>query len=289
MDCRHAAEIAPWYLNGTLEAAERAELEEHLAGCAPCRADLAEADTARVIFGGHPTVEMLVEYAFERPEAPRDVIEAHLAGCDACAEELAMVRQSRAELARQAAPALPADVVPLRRPAAPSPLWRAAAVAAAVIGLVGVGGGVLSWRALDRHQVASAERERAAEQHIAELEAELRGLERARLNVAIHDLWPEGDTLRSADDGPIRLPVAAGPPAALILNSQLEPGQAVDRLELRDAAGRVLEDLTGVERNSAGSVKLSLPLNRLGPGGFSILLFAAGGGEALESYYFELY
>ena len=288
MDCRHAAELTPWYLNGTLEDAERAELEQHLAGCAACRTELGETETARILFGGHPTAEMLVEYVFDPATTPKDVIEAHLAGCETCADELAMARESRSQTARQTAPGPPANVVPLRQPGTPSPLWRAAAVAAALVGLVGLGGGLLGWRSLDRQRTVAAERERAAEERIAELEAELRGLERARLNVAIHDLWPEGDTLRSAGDGPARLPVTEGPPATLILNSQLDPGQVVERLELRDAAGRVLEDLSGVERNSAGSVKLSLHLERLGPGGFQILLFAGEGSEPLESYTFEL-
>ena len=286
MDCSNAAELTPWYLNGTLEAAERAEFEQHLVGCAPCRAELGETETARVLFGGHPTAEMLVDYAADRAETQRDVIEAHLATCAACADELAMIRESRGEMARQAASAPPANVVPLRPP---SPRWRAAAVAAAVVGLVGVGGGLFSWHSLNRERAVAAARERAAEERIAELEAELRGLDRARLNVAIHDLWPEGDALRSAGDGPIRLPVTAGPHATLILNSQLDPGQVVERLELRDAAGRLLEDLSGVERNSAGSVKLSLPLDRLGPGGYQILLFAGAGSEPLESYAFELH
>lgn len=39
----HAAceALLPWYAMGQVDAAERAELEAHLAGCAPCRASLA--------------------------------------------------------------------------------------------------------------------------------------------------------------------------------------------------------------------------------------------------------
>ena len=38
----HAAvqQLLPWYLTGRLEAAERAQVEEHLASCAECRAEL---------------------------------------------------------------------------------------------------------------------------------------------------------------------------------------------------------------------------------------------------------
>ncbi len=36
--------LLPWYVNGTLEAAERAALDDHLAGCARCRAELAREE-----------------------------------------------------------------------------------------------------------------------------------------------------------------------------------------------------------------------------------------------------
>lgn len=284
MDCKHAAEILPWYLNGTLEALELAELEEHLAGCAACRAELAETESARLLFGGHPTAEMLVQYAFEAPEAPRDLIEAHLAGCEACAEELIMVRQSRGEMARTAAPRPAAKVVPLTRSVTPSPFWRAAAVAASVIGLLGVGGGLWGWRALDQQETAFARRESAAEERIAELENEIQGLELVRLNVPIIDLWPEGDTLRSADNGPIRLASDAGSSAIVILNSRLDPGLTLDRLELRDGEGNLVESSADGEVGPTGSITLELSVERLQPGSLRILLFAGGAAEPVESY-----
>ena len=36
--------LLPWYVNGTLEAAERAALDDHLAGCVRCRAELAREE-----------------------------------------------------------------------------------------------------------------------------------------------------------------------------------------------------------------------------------------------------
>ena len=39
--CRPVVELLPWYVNGTLEAEESHRVERHLAGCAPCRGELA--------------------------------------------------------------------------------------------------------------------------------------------------------------------------------------------------------------------------------------------------------
>jgi len=285
VDCQQAIELLPWYLNGSLDAAEKADLERHLEGCEACRAELREVEAARLLFGAHPPVRALLAYA-ETTAASRDLIEAHLAGCEACAEELAMLLESRAEMDREAAPARAARpdsrgrVVPLRRPRAPRPIWRTAAVAAVLVGLIGVAGGLWGWRALD-HQ-------RAAESRIAELETELRGLAGARLNVPIHDLWPDGSVVRSASAGPMRFPVADGPAATLILNSQLEPGTELQRLEIRDAASGVLHSLNGVGLGEGGSITMSLQLNRLPRGALRILLFAPDSEEPLESYSLEL-
>ena len=35
-----AQQLLPWYINGTLEADERAMVEAHLSDCADCRADM---------------------------------------------------------------------------------------------------------------------------------------------------------------------------------------------------------------------------------------------------------
>lgn len=290
MDCQRAIELLPWYLNGTLEADERSQLEEHLTRCDGCQAELREAETAQVLFGGHPPTGLLVDYAFERSGPATEILEAHLSGCESCAEELAMLRDSRAELARGRPPERRAEIVPFRQPAEISPLWRAAAVAAAVVGLIGIGGGMWSWRALDRQQGTFAERHRTAELRIAELEEQLRGAGGGtRVNVPIYDLWPEGDTLRSPGSEPMRLPATPGPPATLILNSQPETVRRVDRMELRDAQDEVLQSLSGINSGPNGSLTLSLPLDRLQPGRYRLQLFAGAAPEPLESYLFELY
>lgn len=288
MHCRQAAELLPWYLNGTLAADERTDLEDHLRGCDGCRAELHETETARILFGGHPSAGLLVDYAFARLEVPREVVESHLAGCGACAAELALVRDSRGQLNGERPPWRPDNVVQLRPTAAPPPWWRAAAAAAVIFGLVGVSGGLWSWRELDRRQEELAAIRRDVESRMAELETEIQGLGAARPGVAIHDLWPEGDALRSAAEGPPSLPVTQGPPATLILNSRLPPGTAVGRMEIRDGTGQVLQSLRDVTIGPTGSITMSLPLARLPRGKLRILLFDGTGDEPAESYTFEL-
>ena len=288
MNCQEAAELMPWYLNGTLHAAERTDIEEHLAHCSTCRAELGEAEAAGLLFGGHPSVDLLVDYAYDRTEVPRDLVEAHLASCGTCTDELAMVRESRGELSHEGRPERPARVVPLRRPAQAPPLWRAAAAAAAVFGLIGIGGGLWSWRTFDQQTADLAERQRTAESRVVELEEELRGSELAQLNVPIHDLWPDGSVLRSASGAAAELPVHSGPAATLILNSQLAAEQEVARLEIRDAAGQLLQSLAGIQAGASGTITLSLSLDRLPDREARILLFGANGAEPLETYSFEL-
>lgn len=50
IDPQHHPEVAslPWYLNGTLRDEERRQIEEHLAGCAACRAELVELSQLRL-------------------------------------------------------------------------------------------------------------------------------------------------------------------------------------------------------------------------------------------------
>ena len=51
---RTTQELLPWYVNGTLEGGERAQVEAHLSACLPCRREL-EAQRAQQTRRGGPT------------------------------------------------------------------------------------------------------------------------------------------------------------------------------------------------------------------------------------------
>jgi anti-sigma factor RsiW len=155
MHCDDAIERLPWLLNGTLEPAERGQVEAHLAGCPACRQALAETRLAWEVFDQHLPAEMLLALAGEdRAVAPsplagegrgegasdsdRALAERHLAECPRCAAELEMVRASRAlleneEVAVLARPAARQNAVPVRA-------WRSAALAAGLAGVVAATG-----------------------------------------------------------------------------------------------------------------------------------------------------
>ncbi len=63
MECDRVEELLPWLLNGTLEAGERAQVLEHLRGCARCRQALQDTRMAWGIYAWHPPAEALVAYA----------------------------------------------------------------------------------------------------------------------------------------------------------------------------------------------------------------------------------
>src|SRR4051812_22598037 len=93
MTCDQAIELLPWYLNGTLESGELAEVRQHLETCERCRAALAETGQAWSVFTQHVPAQDLVALAWG--EDPSLAAEEHLAACAECAAELEMARMSR--------------------------------------------------------------------------------------------------------------------------------------------------------------------------------------------------
>jgi hypothetical protein len=153
----HVIETLPWLVNGTLAEGERSEVEEHLAGCPDCRAELALTRDAFELYAVHLPPAVLVVYAETPPgdrltidgvTVDRRSVDAHLAHCDDCREELEMVRDSRAALgAEEVAPAEGEAVLPfVRRPAetaaaAPGRGWMPVALAASLLLAVVLAGG----------------------------------------------------------------------------------------------------------------------------------------------------
>ncbi|HUK02918.1 MAG TPA: zf-HC2 domain-containing protein [Steroidobacteraceae bacterium] len=67
-----AAQRIPWLVNGTLSAAETLELEEHLADCASCRADLEEQRSVRESMRAESPVVFAGEASFQKLAARLD-------------------------------------------------------------------------------------------------------------------------------------------------------------------------------------------------------------------------
>src|ERR1700704_4114704 len=97
MTCDQTIELLPWYLNGSLESGELADVRQHLETCESCRAALAETGQAWSLFAQHiPAPDMVALAWGERPSGiDPAAAEEHLASCAECAAELELARMSR--------------------------------------------------------------------------------------------------------------------------------------------------------------------------------------------------
>lgn len=148
IDCAAAAELFPWYLNGTLAPDESASIEAHLESCPRCRQEHRETAFAAAAYNAHPSAEQLVRYAFHEVSLgpQRTLLEDHLRGCSSCAEELRLVEASRDRQHADAGETLeipsgtmPAPL-PFRRPEPrPSGAWRLGAIAASIVAILAAG------------------------------------------------------------------------------------------------------------------------------------------------------
>ena len=96
--CRRIQELLVWFPSGTLDEAETAEVEAHVAGCAECSGLLEFADELktglRARYSAHPDADDLVCFAENKAGMDpviRSRIETHLSLCPACREELAIL------------------------------------------------------------------------------------------------------------------------------------------------------------------------------------------------------
>lgn len=86
----------PWFAAGTLPPAEAASIEQHVAGCAECRAEVdalrSMTRTLRTFAPeGHLAPELLVAYHGDRASlSPEEIapVEEHLRGCASCRTDL---------------------------------------------------------------------------------------------------------------------------------------------------------------------------------------------------------
>jgi len=137
MTCEHAIEHLPWLVNGSLEAGERDEVWHHLETCESCRRALEETREAWSVFAQHLPSQNLVALAWGEP--PSEAVQEHLATCPQCAAELELARMSR-RLEEEDNVALFPAARPPRETGREYRGWRAAAIAASLVGLIAAGG-----------------------------------------------------------------------------------------------------------------------------------------------------
>jgi hypothetical protein len=249
-----------------------------------------------------------------------DVLERHLRSCPECAAELELARTSRGleeddRIALFARPA-PRVTVPARRPGA----WRSAALAAGLAGMVAAGGWI--WTAGQAHDLerrlaevprtpvvaapAAPQDDSASRQKLAEMSAQVETLRRqtdemrdqltkiasagdtgpspqtAQVNVWVDDLRPTGDVVRGGPGEVKELP--AGTAAVAMLQPTHEETHKNHRIQVVDAAGKVVWSAEELHRSSADDFAVLLP--PLKPGAYTIRLSAMEGPKRveLESY-----
>ncbi|MEM8932174.1 MAG: zf-HC2 domain-containing protein [Acidobacteriota bacterium] len=136
MSCDPVSDVLPWFANGTLDPAERARVEAHLAECAACRAALDDTLALGSAAASHLPIDLLLDLAdgVELSADDAALAERHLAECPSCAAELRWARLAE-ELPE---PVDPPPVEPSRRPARSAPAPWLALAAVLVLAVVGV-------------------------------------------------------------------------------------------------------------------------------------------------------
>lgn len=321
MNCERATELLPWYLNDTLDESERQEVRGHLAGCESCRQALEETRLAWTIYDQHIPSDALVALAWgESPEGcDPEVLERHLQSCPECAADLELVRTSRRleEDDRIALFARPSetDRTVTRKPGA----WRAAALAAGLAGLVAASGWIWTagqTRDLERRLAEARpapvtappatqppQDDAAARERLAEMSAQVESLRKQtdemrqqltriadagpsrtvpQVNVWVDDLRPTGDVVRGGPGEAKELP--AGAAAVVMLQPAHEETHKNHRIEVVDAAGKVVWKAEELRRSAADDFAVLLPA--LQPGSYTIRLSSMEGPRRveLESY-----
>jgi hypothetical protein len=286
MDTESARELLPWLLNGSLEESERDEVLNALRASEELRRELAETRLGGEVFGQHVPAADLVAHAFGEPAGlDRGRIDAHVALCERCAEELAMVRESR-ELAGTPEPGAEerrrGRLLSFLRPSegaygGVAAGWQAAALAATLVALVGLGGWTWTWQ--------------QSQERVGELVASLREAIPPAAGPDAGAIGLISDVLRSAGDGCdgpncLALHARTGR-ATLYLQVETAPEEIYElRLNRREDDGREPLRLQPVAATPGGQLEFRPPANLLEAGQYDAELVRLGdrGWERVESY-----
>jgi anti-sigma factor RsiW len=291
MNCQEAIERLPWWLNGSLEPAERREVEDHLAGCASCQVALGETRLAWEVYAEHIPAETLVAYADDEQPWGSDridpaLLERHLAGCPQCAAELEMARASRLLSEHEEVSLLvPRPAVPARPPRRER-AWQAAALAASLTGLVAIGGWVGSVQQLQRAERAPAGRIlRGTQGHQGHGAGARSGV---AFNAPIAEI---SATVLRDSKGPAQPTLRAGSGhARLILYPRPSESYREHAAEVRDASGKVIAATGNLELKPGSYFSVDVDTDRLAPGAYTIQVFGTdrGARQPLDRFPFSV-
>ncbi len=262
MDCATATSLLPALLAGSLEPVERADLEQHLEGCAACRRELTATGAVVGLFRAHPAPEDLVDYLGKELAPERAALVAgHLGGCGPCREELELLAESRRDMDQAFGP-LPTKALRFPPRALHAP-WRWIAVAASLAAVV-AGWGWVSTTARVRELLAPA------------------------VNVAVVEVLPRELVQRGGSDNEVVLGKAEGR-LVLVLVSQGEGRFSEYEVEISDRlGGRTLWRATGVERRPEGAYTLVLPAALVAEREIRIVVLGRDGTRRVEVETYEL-
>lgn len=277
MICDQAIERLPWLLNGSLEAAEREEVQGHLTTCAACREALAETREAWRIFGQHLPSATLVSMAYG--EAPKGIdsalAERHLASCPECAAELELARMSRRLEEDDRIATFP--VKPSRETGKQYRGWRNAALAAGLAGLVAFSG----WfQASQRLRLLPEIQQRQAQLNagVADVQSRFNQLSQPQINTPVPELHP--DVERGAGD---EIVIPAGQGATPLLYADRAVSSPEREIAILDGTGKTLWQAAGLrERSDSPDFRyftVTLLPGFLTPGRYTIQLYETVNGQ----------
>jgi hypothetical protein len=262
-------------INGTIDAAERAQIQEHLRGCAACQRELDETRRAASVFGAHLPTSAVIDLVWERPNAlDPAVVAKHLEQCQQCAEELAMARESR-RLAN--AP----ELVTQSRPVA---WWSYASVPASLAAGLAVG---LFWASTTRTppppddpRVAPLESEvarlRGSEQALRQ---ELDSLRRPQINLPVYEIVAADEATRSTSGQVNQVMVPAGATQVAFVFGAGAASAGASTVELRDAQQKVLWSGEGLRPGPLGAYALAIPRALVPDGDYVLAVRPPSGSE----------